>query len=275
MDFRGTSDSSLEEKHALVSDAKRRWFQYSFGLFMWNSISGDFADVKIPAGSIWHNHCCSSRESSPHTTGIFNSTSINKHPNHHEGSFVIHQGICHQVFFLHKRSGDALTRAGTVFRKPAKNALSDGYRLFKLLCLCPFSTPRWWRCALIHIGWAYNMNNGAYVTAFWDFPKEGPSCVKILGSLGSQNASGLGCFKFSLKVMLTQGQSLFPLKATAFLRSVATFMVIMPLRTKMHRIHPHAKKRIHLVPWKISWCKTRSGRSSSTNTVSFSKKEID
>lgn len=41
------------------------------------------------------------------------------------------------------------------------------------------------------------MNNGAYVTAFWDFPKEGPSCVKILGSLGSQNASGLGCFKFS------------------------------------------------------------------------------
>ena len=73
----------------------------------------------------------------------------------------------------------------------------------------------------------------------------------------------------------TQGQSLFPLKATAFLRSVATFMVIMPLRTKMHRIHPHAKKRIHLVPWKISWCKTRSGRASSTNTVSFSKKEID
>ena len=103
---------------------------------------GDFADVKIPAGSIWHNHCCSSGESSPHTTGIFNSTSISKHPNDHEGSFVIHQGICHQVFFLHKRSGDALTRAGTVFRKPAKNALSDGYRLFKLLCFCPFSTLR-------------------------------------------------------------------------------------------------------------------------------------
>lgn len=102
---------------------------------------------------------------------------------------------------------------------------------------------------------------------FLGLPKGG---AKLCQNPGSQNASGLGCFKFS-----HTGPILVPLESDGIFEKRCNFHGDYATSNKNAWDPPTRQKKDPPGALEISWCETRSGRSSSTNTVSFSKKEID